>query len=224
MLELRDLVCCYGKVTARARRLAHRRPRSARRPDRRQRRRQDHYPEGRSRDCCPRRAARYCSTATTSPSASARTILSLGLAHCPEGRHVFPHMTVAENLEMGCYLRTDKGRDRYGHGAHFRSVPASGRTSASSRRERCRAVSSRCLRSAARLMSRPKLIMFDEPSLGLAPNIVERTFDIITGIRARRHDRAHGRAERFGGVRYVRSCLSAGIGIAGGRGKRTPAD
>src|SRR5262245_1951167 len=38
--------------------------------------------------------------------ASARTILSLGIAHCPEGRHVFPQMTVLENLEMGCYLRT----------------------------------------------------------------------------------------------------------------------
>ncbi|TMJ91646.1 MAG: ATP-binding cassette domain-containing protein, partial [Alphaproteobacteria bacterium] len=40
--------------------------------------------------------------------ASARTILSLRLAHCPEGRHVFPQMTVLENLEMGCYLRTDR--------------------------------------------------------------------------------------------------------------------
>src|SRR5437016_6411744 len=40
--------------------------------------------------------------------ASPRTILSLGIAHCPEGRHVFPQMTVLENLEMGCYLRTDR--------------------------------------------------------------------------------------------------------------------
>src|SRR4029078_3229281 len=38
--------------------------------------------------------------------ASARTILSLGLAHCPEGRHVFPHMTVAENIQIGRYLCT----------------------------------------------------------------------------------------------------------------------
>src|SRR5262249_60995891 len=42
------------------------------------------------------------------PHASARAILALGLAHCPEGRHVFPQMTVLENLEMGCYLRTDR--------------------------------------------------------------------------------------------------------------------
>ena len=40
--------------------------------------------------------------------ASARTILSLGIAHCPEGRHVFPQMTVLENLQMGCYLRGDR--------------------------------------------------------------------------------------------------------------------
>src|SRR5512144_1484305 len=39
--------------------------------------------------------------------ASARRILQMGLAHCPEGRRVFPHMSVAENLEMGCYLRRD---------------------------------------------------------------------------------------------------------------------
>src|SRR5438477_9098113 len=39
--------------------------------------------------------------------ASARRILEMGLAHCPEGRRVFPYMTVAENLEMGCYLRRD---------------------------------------------------------------------------------------------------------------------
>ena len=39
--------------------------------------------------------------------ASARRVLQLGIAHCPEGRRVFPYMTVAENLEMGCYLRSD---------------------------------------------------------------------------------------------------------------------
>src|SRR5581483_10104341 len=40
--------------------------------------------------------------------ASPRAVLALGIAHCPEGRHVFPQMTVLENLEMGCYLRTDR--------------------------------------------------------------------------------------------------------------------
>src|ERR1043166_687767 len=40
--------------------------------------------------------------------ASARRVLELGIAHCPEGRRIFPYMTVRENLEMGCYLRTDR--------------------------------------------------------------------------------------------------------------------
>jgi branched-chain amino acid transport system ATP-binding protein len=112
-----------------------------------------------------------------------RTILSLGLAHCPEGRHVFPDMTVLENLEMGCYLRTDRREiaadmtrvfDQFPRLAERRQQPA-GTLSGGEQQ---------MLAIGRALMSRPKLIMFDEPSLGLAPTIVERTFDIITGIRA----------------------------------------
>jgi len=115
--------------------------------------------------------------------ASARTILSLGLAHCPEGRHVFPDMAVLENLEMGCYLRTDRREvaadmmrvfDQFPRLAERRQQPA-GTLSGGEQQ---------MLAIGRALMSRPKLIMFDEPSLGLAPTIVERTFDIITGIRA----------------------------------------
>jgi branched-chain amino acid transport system ATP-binding protein len=115
--------------------------------------------------------------------ASARTILSLGLAHCPEGRHVFPDMTVLENLEMGCYLRTDRREvaadmmrvfDQFPRLAERRQQPA-GTLSGGEQQ---------MLAIGRALMSRPKLIMFDEPSLGLAPTIVERTFDIITRIRA----------------------------------------
>ncbi len=115
--------------------------------------------------------------------AAARTILSLGLAHCPEGRHVFPQMTVLENLEMGCYLRTDRREiaadmmrvfDQFPRLAERRQQPA-GTLSGGEQQ---------MLAIGRALMSRPKLIMFDEPSLGLAPTIVERTFDIITGIRA----------------------------------------
>ena len=114
--------------------------------------------------------------------ASARTILSLGLAHCPEGRHVFPHMTVAENLEMGCYLRTDRVEIATDLARIFDQFPR-----LAERREQSAGTLSggeqQMLAIGRALMSRPKLIMFDEPSLGLAPNIVERTFDIITGIR-----------------------------------------
>jgi branched-chain amino acid transport system ATP-binding protein len=114
--------------------------------------------------------------------ASARQILSLGIAHCPEGRHVFPQMTVAENLEMGCYLRKDREGIAKDLDLMFEQFPR-----LSERREQQAGTLSggeqQMLAIARGLMSRPKLIMFDEPSLGLAPNIVERTFEIIDHIR-----------------------------------------
>jgi branched-chain amino acid transport system ATP-binding protein len=114
--------------------------------------------------------------------ASARKILSLGIAHCPEGRHVFPHMTVEENLEMGSYLRTDRKGIADDLARIFEQFPRI----AERRRQQAGTLSGgeqQMLAIARALMSKPKLIMFDEPSLGLAPNIVEHTFDIITGIR-----------------------------------------
>lgn len=115
-------------------------------------------------------------------SASARMILSLGIAHCPEGRHVFPHMTVEENLEMGSYLRKDRKEVTVDFARIFEQFPR-----IAERRQQLAGTLSggeqQMLAIARALMSKPKLIMFDEPSLGLAPNIVERTFDIITGIR-----------------------------------------
>jgi branched-chain amino acid transport system ATP-binding protein len=115
--------------------------------------------------------------------ASARAILSLGIAHCPEGRHVFPQMTVLENLEMGAYLRSDRREiaadmvrvfDQFPRLAERRRQPA-GTLSGGEQQ---------MLAIGRGLMSRPKLVLFDEPSLGLAPTIVERTFDIVSGIRA----------------------------------------
>jgi len=115
--------------------------------------------------------------------ASARAILGLGIAHCPEGRHVFPQMTVLENLEMGCYLRSDRREIAADMARIFEQFPrlaerrlqAGGTLSGGEQQ---------MLAIGRALMSRPKLILFDEPSLGLAPNIVERTFEIITEIRA----------------------------------------
>jgi branched-chain amino acid transport system ATP-binding protein len=114
--------------------------------------------------------------------ASARAILSLGIAHCPEGRHVFPQMTVTENLEMGCYLRNDRAAISRDMGRIFEQFPRL----AERRRQAAGTLSGgeqQMLAIGRALISRPKLILFDEPSLGLAPNIVEHTFDIITGIR-----------------------------------------
>lgn len=113
--------------------------------------------------------------------ASARRILQLGIAHCPEGRRVFPYMTVRENLEIGCYLRKDSAI--VGDMAKlFERFPI-----LYDRREQAAGTLSggeqQMLAISRALMSRPKLVLFDEPSLGLAPNLVERTFDIIKEIR-----------------------------------------
>ncbi len=115
--------------------------------------------------------------------ASPRRILQLGIAHCPEGRRVFPAMTVRENLEMGGYLRTDSVGIAADMGRLFERFPI-----LRERREQAAGMLSggeqQMLAISRALMSRPKLVLFDEPSLGLAPNIVERTFDIIKEIRA----------------------------------------
>src|SRR5687767_534482 len=115
--------------------------------------------------------------------ASARRVLDLGIAHCPEGRRVFPYMTVRENLEMGCYLRKDKAAIEADMQRLFERFPilAERRTQAAGTLS---GGEQQMLAISRALMSRPKLVLFDEPSLGLAPNIVERTFDIITAIRA----------------------------------------
>jgi branched-chain amino acid transport system ATP-binding protein len=113
---------------------------------------------------------------------SPRDILSLGLAHCPEGRRVFPHLTVRENLAMGAYLRRDRPGITRDLERLFDKFPrlkerldqAAGTLSGGEQQ---------MLAIARTLMSRPKLALFDEPSLGLAPNFVARIFEIIAEIR-----------------------------------------
>jgi branched-chain amino acid transport system ATP-binding protein len=115
--------------------------------------------------------------------AGARGILQAGIAHCPEGRRVFPYMTVAENLEMGCYLRADSDAIAADMGRLFDRFPI-----LAERRHQAAGTLSggeqQMLAISRALMNRPKLVLFDEPSLGLAPNLVERTFDIIKEIRS----------------------------------------
>jgi branched-chain amino acid transport system ATP-binding protein len=115
--------------------------------------------------------------------ASARTVLSLGIAHCPEGRRVFPGLTVAENLQMGSYLRSDRAEVAEDLERIFDEYPRL----AERRRQLAGTLSGgeqQMLAISRALISRPKLVMFDEPSLGLAPNIVERTFEIIREVCA----------------------------------------
>jgi branched-chain amino acid transport system ATP-binding protein len=181
VLELRNLVCCYGKVTAvkgvsltvaRGQLVALIGANGA----------------GKTTTLkaisglLPPAGGQIVFDGVDITSASARKILGLGIAHCPEGRHVFPHMTVGENLEMGCYLRNDRREiaqdlerilEQFPRLAERRQQPA-GTLSGGEQQ---------MLAIGRALMSRPKLIMFDEPSLGLAPNIVDLTFEIITEIR-----------------------------------------
>jgi branched-chain amino acid transport system ATP-binding protein len=109
-------------------------------------------------------------------------ILRAGIAHCPEGRRIFPHLTVQENLEMGAYVRVDAkavAADLDRVLAHF---PVLGER----RRQAAGTLSGgeqQMLAIGRALMARPRLIMFDEPSLGLAPTVVETTFRIIGEIQ-----------------------------------------
>jgi branched-chain amino acid transport system ATP-binding protein len=109
-------------------------------------------------------------------------VLRAGIAHCPEGRRVFPYLTVRENLEMGAYVRRDArevASDLERVYAHFPIL-------ADRRRQAAGTLSGgeqQMLAIGRALMARPRLILFDEPSLGLAPTIVETTFAIIGDIR-----------------------------------------
>jgi branched-chain amino acid transport system ATP-binding protein len=113
--------------------------------------------------------------------AAPRSILAKGIAHCPEGRRVFPYMTVQENLEMGCHLRRDRAQIIQDRNEVFTRFPR-----LEERQNQMAGTLSggeqQMLAIARALMSRPQLVLFDEPSLGLAPKVVEQVFEIITDI------------------------------------------
>ena len=108
-------------------------------------------------------------------------VLEEGIAHSPEGRRVFPDMTVLENLKIGAYLRKDKAeieKDIQWVYSLFprleeRSWQLAGTLSGGEQQ---------MLAVGRALMSRPKVLMMDEPSLGLAPLVVQGIFDIIRTI------------------------------------------
>jgi len=109
-------------------------------------------------------------------------VLRAGIAHCPEGRRVFPYLTVQENLAMGAYVR----RDRVAITADLARVYGHFPILAERRRQAAGTLSGgeqQMLAIGRALMARPRLILFDEPSLGLAPTVVETTFAIIADIR-----------------------------------------
>jgi len=111
-------------------------------------------------------------------------IPKLGIAHVPEGRCLFPHMTVLENLDMGAYLSEARAKKKDTLKEIFQLFPVleerlNQKASTLSGGEQ------QMLTIARGLMLRPKLILLDEPSLGLAPKLVKTLFDLLRELHNR---------------------------------------
>ncbi|MEE8397370.1 MAG: ABC transporter ATP-binding protein, partial [Desulfobacterales bacterium] len=113
----------------------------------------------------------------------AEQIVSLGICQVPEGRRIFPYLTVTENLDMGAFLRTDAENVKQDREHIFDLFPI-----LAERRHQAGGTLSggeqQMLAISRALMARPRLLLLDEPSLGLAPLIVRQIFDIIKKINS----------------------------------------
>lgn len=113
----------------------------------------------------------------------AHRVVALGLAHSPEGRHIFPRLTIAENLQLGAFLRKDGDGIAQDIRRVYELFPILG--------ERARQAAGtlsggeqQMLAMGRALMSRPKLLMLDEPSMGLSPIMMQKIMDTIAELKA----------------------------------------
>lgn len=111
----------------------------------------------------------------------ASKIITLGMAQVPEGRHIFPIMTVAENLEMGAYIKNNKDEVAASMKEVYERFPRLKER----RRQLAGTLSGgeqQMLAVGRALMSKPKIILMDEPSMGLSPLLVKEIFHIIQEV------------------------------------------
>lgn len=111
----------------------------------------------------------------------AHEIVKLGVAHSPEGRGVFPNLTVLENLEMGAYIRSDRDGIQRDLEHCFELFPRL-KERISQKAGTLSGGEQQMLAISRALMTKPTLLMLDEPSLGLAPLVVAHIFEIIKKV------------------------------------------
>jgi branched-chain amino acid transport system ATP-binding protein len=111
----------------------------------------------------------------------AHAIVKRGISQSPEGRKLFPRMTVTENLEMGAFQRSDRGAIREDMDRVFTLFPRLAERKSQKAGTMSGGEQQMCAIGRA-LMARPRLLMLDEPSMGLAPIFVERIFETIVEV------------------------------------------
>ncbi|WP_329130727.1 ABC transporter ATP-binding protein [Streptomyces sp. NBC_01476] len=113
----------------------------------------------------------------------AHKIVALGLAHSPEGRHIFPRLTIEQNLQLGAYLRKDTAGITKDIERAYELFPILGER----RRQAAGTLSGgeqQMLAMGRALMSQPKLLMLDEPSMGLSPIMMQKIMSTIVELKA----------------------------------------